>query len=209
MVSESDLDASVALPPGLDLSSIKSSIDYIERELVDLVDIYLEQMNVFSAIVGIFGTKALDQNSVYEKVRDIDVAQTRFPDLRRRGKGRNPAPKFCLESKGSKRAWAIQAHFNHEGWYIMWRYLVDVTTPIERGRPVIIWRVDSIYLTESDWKYEGSSAGAEKAGRTHTYGVPNPSKRLKGCSVYRRSGIKLVSGKPIFDPRPPDGTQLF
>ena len=41
-------------------------------------------MNVFSAIVGIFGTKALDSVSNYEKHRNVDTAQQRFPDLRRR-----------------------------------------------------------------------------------------------------------------------------
>src|SRR5229473_3762031 len=130
MVRQDEFDATVALPPGLTVSSIESSIDYIQKELVDLVEIYLEQMNVFSAIVGIFGAKALDQNSVYEKVRHIDVAQTRFPDLKRRKSGPNPPSKHCLESKGSKRAWELQSHYDHEGWYIVWRYLVDVTMSV-------------------------------------------------------------------------------
>jgi hypothetical protein len=189
----SEFHATVALPPGLTISSISNSIDYIERELVDLVEIYLEQMNVFSAIVGIYGTKALDQNSVYQKVRHIDVAQTRFPDLKRKNSGPNPICNHCLESKGSKRPWAIQSHYNHEGWYIVWRYFVDVTLQ----SPVVVWRVDVVYLKPTDWKYEGSTAGAEKAGRTHTYGVPNPSQKLKGCSVFQRSGVRLRGGKPV------------
>ena len=60
-------DRSVPLPPGLTIGSVRRAIDYIERELTELVDIYHEQMNVFSAIVGIFGTKALDSVSNYEK----------------------------------------------------------------------------------------------------------------------------------------------
>lgn len=127
MARPNDFDRTVALPPGLNIEAIGKSIDYIERELVDLVEIYAEQRNVFSALVGIFGTKALDQNSVYEKVRHLDVSQTRFPDLKRRGCGLVAKPRHCLESKASKRPWAIQSHYNHEGWYIVWRYLVDVT----------------------------------------------------------------------------------
>ena len=62
-------DSSVPLPPGLALAAIRRAIEYIERELAELVEIYHEQMNVFSAIVGIFGTKALDSVSSYEKHR--------------------------------------------------------------------------------------------------------------------------------------------
>ena len=86
---------------------------------MELVDIYHEQMNVFSAIVGIFGTKALDSVSNYEKHRNVDTAQQRFPDLRRRGSSPNPIPNDSLESKASKRAWALQSHFDHSGWYIV------------------------------------------------------------------------------------------
>lgn len=32
-----------------------------------------------------------------------------------------------LESKASKWVWAIQSHYDHPGWYIVWRYLVDQT----------------------------------------------------------------------------------
>lgn len=62
---------------------------------------------------------------------------------------------------------------------------------------MLIWRVDVVYLLCSDWKYEGSSAGATGGGRTHTFGVPNPRKRLQGCAVFRRSDIQLIGGKPI------------
>src|SRR5713101_4722783 len=78
MAKTEDFDKSVALPPGLTIASIKKSVEYIERELSAFVEIYMEQMNVFSAIVSIFGTLALDRHSVYEKVRHIDIAQTGF-----------------------------------------------------------------------------------------------------------------------------------
>jgi hypothetical protein len=190
-------DSSVKLPPGLTIQALRKSIDYIESELAELIEIYLEQRNVFSALVGIFGTKALDQHSPYEKVRHLDIQQTRFPDLCLRGKNPKRDPKFCLESKGSKRPWAIQSHYDHEGWYVIWRYLVDQTQQIEAGQPVIVWRIDVVYLTKADWKYEGSKAAAAGGGRTHTFGVKGPNKRLRACQVYRRPDIKLLRGKPV------------
>jgi hypothetical protein len=87
MVRKDDFDDAVPLPPGLTVTAIRKAVEYIERELADLVEIYYEQANVFSALVGIYGAKALDANSIYEKSRNIDVAQQRFPDLRRRGSG--------------------------------------------------------------------------------------------------------------------------
>lgn len=190
------LDRSIALPPGLDAAAIGRAVRFIERELVDLVEIYFEQANVFSAIVGIFGTKALDSVSAYEKHRHSDTAQQRFPDLHRRGHSASN-PRHCLESKGSKRGWAIQSHYDHAGWYVIWRSLVDPTESIERGRPVVIWRVDVVYLEKSDWTYEKSKAGKGGGGRTHTFGVPHPAKKLKGCAVYQRRDIVLRGGKPI------------
>jgi hypothetical protein len=197
MADTSDFDRTVELPPGLTITAIRKSIGYIERELAELVDIYFEQMNVFSAIVGIFGTLALDHNSVYEKVRHTGIAQTRFPDLCHRTSGRRSNPTYCLESKASKRPWAVQSHYDHEGWYVVWRYLVDPTESIERGKPVIIWRVDVVYLKKEDWKYEGTRASAAGGGRTPTFGVKAAAKRLKGCAVYQRRGIRLAAGKPV------------
>ncbi len=69
-----DFDSSVALPPGLTISAIRKSVDYIEKELAKLVDIYHEQANVFSALVGIYGVLALETYSVYEKSRHRDIA---------------------------------------------------------------------------------------------------------------------------------------
>lgn len=156
------------------------------KEFGRSLEVYYEQANVFSAIVGIFGTKALDSVSNYEKHRNIDTAQQRFPDLKRRGCGPSPKPNECLESKGSKRPWSIQSHYDHPGWYIVWRYLVDPTESIEPGKPVIIWRVDVVSLVESDWKYEKSGAGEGGGGRTHTFGVRDPARILRGRAVYRR-----------------------
>ena len=197
MVRKDDFDSQVSLPPGLDRAAIRRAMEYMERELADLVEIYYEQANVFSAIVGIFGTRALDSVSSYEKHRNVDTAQQRFPDLRRRGAGNNPSPNESLESKASKRPWAIQSHYDHPGWYIVWRYLVDPTETLEAGRPVIIWRVDVVFLKKSDWKYEKSSAGAAGGGRTHTFGVKNAAKKLRDKAVYRRSDVIIRDGKPI------------
>src|SRR3982751_3272290 len=141
MARRENLNRDVALPPGLDADAIRRAIDYMERELAELIEIYYEQANVFSAIVGIFGTKALDSVSAYEKHRHADTAQQRFPDLCRKGCS-SADPMNCLESKGSKRDWAIQSHYDHAGWYVVWRYLVDPTESIEPSRPVVIWRVD-------------------------------------------------------------------
>lgn len=197
MARKDDFNHSASLPPGLDITAIRRAIDYIERELADLVEVYYEQANVFSALVGIYGTKALDSVSNYEKHRHIDTAQQRFPDLRRRGSGQKPLPNESLESKGSKRPWAIQSHYDHSGWYIIWRYLIDSTESLERGKPVIIWRVDVVFLKKSDWKYEKSGAGEAGGGRTHTFGVKNVAQKLKGKAVYQRNDVTIRDGKPI------------
>ncbi len=197
MVRKDDFDVSVPLPPGLDVAAIRRTIDYVERQLSDFVDLYYEQANVFSAIVGILGAKALDAVSNYEKHRHADVAQQRFPDLRRRGCGPNPSPNESLESKGSKRPWAIQSHYDHPGWYIIWRYLVDSTESLEPGKPVLIWRVDVVFLDRLDWKYEKSSADSLGGGRTHTFGVKKPATKLKGKAVYLRKDVTIRAGKPV------------
>ncbi len=195
---QSWFDHTVPLPPGFgDVGAIRRAIDYVERGLVDLAEIYLEQANVFSALVGIFGTKALDSVSNFEKHRHSYTAQQRFPDLCRRGCGKPPKPDECLESKGSKRPWAIQSHYDHAGWYIIWRYLVDLTESIEKHKPVIIWRVDVVFLEKSDWKYEKSSAGEGGGGRTHTFGVKNPAQKLRGKAVYQRRDLVVRDGKPV------------
>ncbi|MBI4184819.1 MAG: hypothetical protein HY521_12575 [Proteobacteria bacterium] len=197
MARASDFDPSVPPPPGLDIATIRRAIDYIERELADLVDIYFEQANIFSALVGIFGVRVLHSLSNYEKHRHADLAQQRFPDLRRRGAGDRPSPNESLESKASKRPWAIQSHYDHPGWYVVWRYLVDETKSLEPERPVVIWRVDVVFLEKSDWKYEKSAAGEGGGGRTHTFGVKNAAAKLRGKAVYERKDVRIKDGKPV------------
>lgn len=184
------------LPKGLSELHIKKAVNYVEKETAELVDLYFEQANIFSAIVGIFGVKALHAVSPYKKHKHPDVAQQRFPDLSLGGK-LNPPATEALESKGSTRPWAIQSHYDHAGWYVVWRYLVDATKTIKRGRAVVIWRVDIIFLEKSDWKYEGSKAGATGGGRTHTFGVQNPAEKLKNAAAYVYKNVTLKGGKPI------------
>ncbi len=196
MALAKDISTNVSLPPGLEPSAIRRAINYMEPALGELIEIYYEQANVFSAIVGIFGTRALNQFSNYEKHRHADTAQQRFPDLCRKG-FKTDDPRHCLESKGSKRPWAIQSHYDHPGWYIIWRYLIDTTESIEARKPVIIWRVDIVLLERSDWKYEKSSASQKGGGRTHTFGVKNAAMKLRGCAIYERHDVILRDGKPI------------
>ena len=191
-----DFDRTVTRPPGLSIAAISRSTDYIERELAELIDIYFEQSNLFSGLVGIYGTRALDIHSEYQKHRDRDLAAQRFPDLRRRGSGDPPAPQDSLESKASIRPWQLQAHYDHPGWYIVWRYLIDTTETYEPERPVIVWRIDLAFLQEGDWKYEGSGAGPGGGGRTHTFGLRQPAKRLRSKAVYKRCDVVLSGGKP-------------
>lgn len=184
------------LPKDLQSIHIQKAVEHVEREAADLIDLYLEQANVFSAIVGIFGVRGLHAVSPYKKHKHPDVAQQRFPDLSLGGK-LNPPPEQALESKGSSRPWAIQSHYDHPGWYVVWRYLVDTTESIKPGHPVVIWRVDVVFLTKENWKYEGSTAGQGGGGRTHTFGVQNPAATLKGCAAYTLPGIKIKGSKPV------------
>ena len=186
----------VSLPKDLKPIHISKAVNFIETQTTDLVDLYYEQANVFSGIVGIFGVKALDAISPYKKHKHPDVAQHRFPDLSLGGK-LNPPSHLALESKGSTRPWAIQSHYDHPGWYVVWRYLVDPTRTIKADRPVVIWRVDVVYLDKKDWKYEGSTAGAGGGGRTHTFGLRLPAQKLRDAAAFTLPGIVLRGGKPI------------
>lgn len=197
MARKEDFNRKVPLPSGLTTTGIQKALDYIEKELADLVEIYLEQANVFSALVSIYGAKALDATSVYEKHRHQDLAQQRFPDLRKKGSGPNPSPLVSLESKGSKRPWALQSHYDHSGWYVVWRYLVDPTMSLEADKPVIIWRVDVVFLTKEDWKYEASTAGTSGGGRTHTFGLKGAATKLKNAAVYQRKDVRITGGKAV------------
>lgn len=189
-------DRSVALPPGLTIRHIRKAIEYVEKQAAEFIDLYYEQANIFSGLLGILGVRALHAFSPYKKHKHPDIAQQRFPDLSLGGK-LNPAAHQALESKGSTRPWAIQSHYNHAGWYMIWRYTIDPTEQMKSGRAVPIWRVDVAFLREEDWKYEGSSAGEGRGGRTHTFGVKNPAKRLAGAIVYQAPGIVVRRGRPV------------
>lgn len=151
---------------------------------------------MFSGIVGMYGVRALDSISPYKRHKHPDVAQQRFPDLSLRGK-LSPPPQEALESKGSMRAWAVQSHYDHPGWYVIWRYAVDPTKSIKKGKEVFIWRVDVVFVNKEDWKYEGSTASTEGGGRTHTFGLRTPATKLAGCAVYELPGVILQGGKPV------------
>ena len=191
------LNCDVVLPPNLKAAQVRRAVDYMERELADFAPIALRNPRGFAFVVRNFGINALSKFSGHEKVRHLNTAQQRFPDLRRRGAGPKPSPNESLESKASKRPWAIQSHYDHPGWYIVWRYLVDPTETLERGKPVVIWRVDVAFLKKSDWKYEKSSAGAAGGGRTHTFGVKNVAAKLRDKAVYQRKDVVIRDGKPI------------
>lgn len=186
----------MALPNGLTALQISKAVDWIELELADLVDLYYEQANVFSGIVGMYGVKALSAFSPYKKHKHPDVAQQRFPDLSLNGK-LNPPPNQALESKGSTRPWAIQSHYDHPGWYIVWRYTIDPTKTLKPGRELVIWRVDVVFLEKGDWKYEGSKAGVEGGGRTHTFGLKRPAEKLRDAAAYCAPGIVYRRGSCV------------
>jgi hypothetical protein len=187
---------SLSLPKGLEVIHVHRAVEWVEEQVADLADLYYEQANVFSGIVGTFGAKALAAFSPYKRHKHPDVAQLRFPDLSLRGK-LNPPPEEALESKGSTRPWAIQSHYDHPGWYIVWRYVVDPTRTMKKGREVAIWRVDVVFVRKEDWKYEGSKAGSAGGGRTHTFGVRCPATLLKDAAAYRAPGIVLRQGRPV------------
>jgi len=189
-------DRAVPLPPESKVSHIREAIGHVEQRAADLIDIYFEQANVFSGIVGILGIQAIHAVSPYKKHKHPDVAQQRFPDLSLRGR-LAPPPEQALESKGSTRSWALQSHYNHPGWYIVWRYAVDQTKRMKPGKMVLIWRVDIPFLSQDDWKYEGSKAAEGRGGRTHTFGVKNPAKRFKSSIVYQSPRIVISQGGPV------------
>jgi hypothetical protein len=70
-----------ALPKSLQLIHITKAIDFIEERAQKLVELYFEQANVFSGVVGILGVRALDSFSPYKRHKHPDIAQQRFPDL--------------------------------------------------------------------------------------------------------------------------------
>jgi len=180
----------------LEVIQVEKAVAYIEKQASELVESYYEQANRFSGVVGIFGAKALAAVSPYKKHKHPDVAQQWFPDLSLGGRP-NPPPEEALESKASIRPWPIQSHYNHPGWYIIWRYLVDPTRTIKPGLEVAIWRVDVVFLQKDDWKYEASLAGPAGGGRTHTFGLKRPAERLRDAAVYELAGVQIKGGRPV------------
>jgi hypothetical protein len=189
-------DRAVRLPPELKITHIREAIEHVESRADELIDIYFEQANVFSGIVGILGIQALHSLSPYKKHKHPDIAQQRFPDLSLRGR-LNPPPQHALESRGSTRPWALQSHYNHPGWYMVWRYAVDPIKRLKIGKAVAIWRVDIAFLREGDWKYEGSKAAEGRGGRTHTFGIKFPAKLLRSCVVYQNPRVVIRQGGPV------------
>ena len=74
---------------------------------------------------------------------------------------------------------------------------MDPTETLEPGKQVVIWRVEVVFIEKPDWKYESSGAGPEGGGRTHTFGLYHPAKKLRDKAVYRRGDVKLLGGKPV------------
>jgi len=193
--SSDGFDREVRLPPSLTVAHVRNAIDFVEEKAEELIDLYFEQANIFSGVIGILGVRALDSLSPYKRHKHPDVAQQRFPDLSLGGK-LDPPPNEALESKGSTRPWAIQSHYDHPGWYIVWRYAIDPTKRMKRGRQVLVWRVDIPFLHKEHWKYEGSKATEGHGGRTHTFGVKNPAVVIRGAVLYQAPGVRLARGKP-------------
>ena len=198
-LSADGFDRAVPLPPGLTVAHLRNAVDFVEEKAEDLIDLYFEQANILGGVIGIFGVRALDSLSPYKRHKHPDVAQQRFPDLSLRGR-LNPPPLEALESKGSTRPWAIQSHYNHAGWYVVWRYAIDPTKRMKRGKAVVVWRVDIPFLQQDQWKYEGSKAAEGLGGRTHTFGIKNPAVVIGKAIVYQAPEVPLSRGKPcIFD----------
>ncbi len=68
---------------------------------------------------------------------------------------------------------------------------------LEANKPVIVWRIDVVFLIKEDWKYEASTAGTAGGGRTHTFGLKLPAARLKDKAVYQRKDVRLSGGKAV------------
>ena len=73
MVRLEDFRQSAELPPGLTVTAIRRAVEYIERELGDLVEIYVEQANVFSALVKVSETAVNPSMSVLHVTPDPGI----------------------------------------------------------------------------------------------------------------------------------------
>jgi len=61
---EEGFDRAVPLPLELKISHIREAVEHVETRASELIDIYFEQANVFSGIVGIMGVQALHAISI-------------------------------------------------------------------------------------------------------------------------------------------------
>ena len=131
-------DPSIPLPPELKIAHIRKAIDYIEKEISEFVDVYYEQANVFSGLIGIFGVRALSSISPYKKHKHPDVAQQRFPDLSLKGK-LNPPPNRAVESKGSTRpkAWWVMPIVGIGFWVTTFELTTEQLCKHEIGKQAI------------------------------------------------------------------------
>jgi hypothetical protein len=87
----------------LTVTHLKSAIGFVEEKAEELIDLYLEQANIFSAVVGFTGVRALDSLSPYKRHKHPGIAQRRFPELSLEGK-LDPPPKEALEAHETRLA---------------------------------------------------------------------------------------------------------
>jgi hypothetical protein len=152
------------LPDGLTAAIIRDAVVIVEMKANLVPELYEVQPSVFSSAMSTFGVYALDQIGPYRR-----LVATKYPDLAMNGIG--------LESKASTREWAVQSHYNHAGWYVIWRYSV-------REGVAKVFRVDVVLLEERHWRYEPSTAREGKGGRTHTFRVLRPAVVLRHATIY-------------------------
>ena len=72
----------------------------MEEKAAEWVDLYHEQANIFSGVVGILGVRALDSISPYKKHKHPDIAQQNFPDLSLGGQ-LDPPPETALNPRAA------------------------------------------------------------------------------------------------------------
>ena len=77
-LSTGGFDRSAPLPPGLTIAHIGAAIEFVEEKAEELIELYFEQANIFSGVVGILGVRALDSLSPYKRHKHPDIAQQRF-----------------------------------------------------------------------------------------------------------------------------------
>jgi hypothetical protein len=70
-------------------------------------------------------------------------------------------------------------------------------TVLKPGKTVVVRRVDVVFVNKTEWKCEGSTAGAQGGGRTHTFGLRLPAQTLRDAAAYRLPNVKLQGGEPV------------